>query len=197
MNVTNSPAEPFLTDIEIIDLYFLRDESAIMRTDDKYGKYLLSLALNIVHDKNDGEECLNDTYMDAWNSMPPQRPNVLKAFLSVIMRRTAVDLYRKKTRRQRIASEYAVSFDELDDYFVSTDDTYSKAEVEELSRSISNFLRNVNERKKYIFIGRYFYSKPIKELAETLSCSVSTVNKDLASLRKELKAALEREGYIL
>ena len=197
MNEVQAPTEKILSDEQIIDLYFKRNQSAISYTDVKYGKYLFSIALNIVHDKNDGEECLNDTYMDAWNKMPPERPDILKAFISIIMRRTAVDRYRKNTRQKRIISEYSLSFDDLGDYISGDDDTYSEVEVKELGKIISDFLNNVNERKRFIFIGRYFFSKPVKELAEMLSCSVSTVNKEIASLKNELKERIESEGYII
>ena len=137
MNEIQTTIEKILSDEQIIDLYFERDQSAISCTDVKYGKYLLSIALNIVHDKYDGEECLNDTYMDAWNKMPPERPDILKAFLSIIMRRTAVDRYRKNTRQKRIVSEYSLSFDDFGDYILGDDDTYSEVEVKELGNIIS------------------------------------------------------------
>ena len=103
-----------MNDGDIIELYFLRDERAISETDAKYGKYLFSVAYNVVHDRLDCEECLNDTYLDAWNAMPPERPAVLKAFLAIIMRRRAIDRYKAEKRKKRIPSELTVSLSELD-----------------------------------------------------------------------------------
>ena len=97
-----------LSDEEIIALYWDRDESAIAQTDIKYKKFLLSVAYNIVFDDQDCEECLNDTYIDAWNSMPPSKPALLQAFLATIMRRTAIDRYKSRKRQKRIASELTV-----------------------------------------------------------------------------------------
>ena len=94
-----------MSDVQIVELYWQRNEQAIKETDIKYKKFLLSVAYNIVHDTCDSEECLNDTYIGAWNSIPPARPTLLQAFLATIMRRTAIDCYKARKRQKRIASE--------------------------------------------------------------------------------------------
>ena len=126
-----------MSDGEIIELYFRRDERAISETDAKYGKYLFSVAYNVVHDRLDCEECLNDTYLDAWNAMPPERPAVLKAFLAIIMRRRAIDRYKSEKRKRRIPSELTVSLSELE--FTLSDDT-PQSELDAIHRRAGTFI---------------------------------------------------------
>ncbi|MBR6645633.1 MAG: sigma-70 family RNA polymerase sigma factor [Clostridia bacterium] len=184
-----------MSDEKIIELYFKRDEQAITQTDIKYRNFLLSIAYNIVHDACDCEECLNDTYKDTWNSIPPARPSLLQAFLAAIMRRTAIDLYKTKTRQKRISSEFTVSLSEIEDFISSRDDTFSSVDANELGRVISDFVRSLSQRKMYIFMSRYYIFRPINEISKLLGCSESTVNKEIASIKKQLKEKLKEEGY--
>ena len=184
-----------LSDEEIIALYWDRDEQAISRTDEKYKKFLLSVAFNIVFDDQDCEECLNDTYIDAWNSMPPSKPALLQAFLATIMRRTAIDRYKSRKRQKRIASELTVSLSELEE--IIADERDSSAETDELARLLSDFVRSLSDRRMYIFMSRYYFARPIGEIASLLCCSESTVNKEIAAIKRELKEKLMKEGYTL
>jgi RNA polymerase sigma-70 factor (ECF subfamily) len=184
-----------LSDEEIIALYWDRDEQAIARTDEKYKKFLLSVAFNIVFDDQDCEECLNDTYIDAWNSMPPSKPALLQAFLATIMRRTAIDRYKSRKRQKRIASELTVSLSELEE--IIADESDSSAETDELARLLSDFVRLLPDRRMYIFMSRYYFARPIGEIASLLGCSESTVNKEIAAIKRELKEKLMKEGYTL
>jgi RNA polymerase sigma-70 factor (ECF subfamily) len=184
-----------LSDEEIIALYWDRDEQAISRTDEKYKKFLLSVAFNIVFDDQDCEECLNDTYIDAWNSMPPSKPALLQAFLATIMRRTAIDCYKARKRQKRVASELTVSLSELEE--IIADDSDSSAETDELARLLSDFVRLLPDRRMYIFMSRYYFARPIGEIASLLGCSESTVNKEIAAIKRELKEKLMKEGYTL
>lgn len=184
-----------LSDEEIIALYWDRDEQAISRTDEKYKKFLLSVAFNIVFDDQDCEECLNDTYIDAWNSMPPSKPALLQAFLATIMRRTAIDRYKSRKRQKRIASELTVSLSELEE--IIADESDSSAETDELARLLSDFVRSLPDRRMYIFMSRYYFVRPIGEIASLLCCSESTVNKEIAAIKRELKEKLMKEGYTL
>lgn len=184
-----------LSDEEIIALYWDRDEQAISRTDEKYKKFLLSVAFNIVFDDQDCEECLNDTYIDAWNSMPPSKPALLQAFLATIMRRTAIDRYKSRKRQKRIASELTVSLSELEE--IIADESDSSAETDELAHLLSDFVRSLPDRKMYIFMSRYYFARPIGEIASLLCCSESTVNKEIAAIKRELKEKLMKEGYTL
>ena len=184
-----------LSDEEIIALYWDRDEQAISRTDEKYKKFLLSVAFNIVFDTQDCEECLNDTYIDAWNSMPPSKPALLQAFLATIMRRTAIDCYKARKRQKRVASELTVSLSELEE--IIADESDSSAETDELARLLSDFVRSLTDRRMYIFMSRYYFARPIGEIASLLDCSESTVNKEIAAIKRELKEKLMKEGYTL
>ena len=184
-----------LSDEEIIALYWDRDEQAISRTDEKYKKFLLSVAFNIVFDTQDCEECLNDTYIDAWNAMPPSKPALLQAFLATIMRRTAIDRYKSRKRQKRIASELTVSLSELEE--IIADESDSSAQTDELARLLSDFVRSLPDRRMYIFMSRYYFARPIGEIASLLGCSESTVNKEIAAIKRELKEKLMKEGYTL
>ena len=185
-----------MSDEQIVALYWQRDEQAIRETDIKYKKFLLSVAYNILQDMYDSEECLNDTYIGAWNAIPPARPVLLQAFLATIMRRTAIDCYKAKKRQKRIVSELTVSLSEVED-FISDDDMYSQTDAKELGRVISVFVRSLSERRMYIFMSRYYIARPIKEIARLLGCSESTVNKEIAAIKRDLKEKLKKEGYTL
>ena len=184
-----------LSDEEIIELYWDRDEQAVSRTDEKYKKFLLAVAFNIVFDDQDCEECLNDTYIDAWNSMPPSKPALLQAFLATIMRRTAIDRYKARKRQKRIASELTVSLSELEE--IIADESDNSAQTDELARLFSDFVRSLPDRRMYIFMSRYYFARPIGEIASLLGCSESTVNKEIAAIKRELKEKLMKEGYTL
>ncbi len=184
-----------MPDEQIVELYWQRDEQDIKETDIKYKKFLLSVAYNIVHDMCDSEECLNDTYIGAWNSIPPARPTLLQAFLATIMRRTAIDCYKARKRQKRVASELTVSLSEIEDFIADDDDTYSETDANELGRVISDFVRSLSYRRMYIFMSRYYIARPIKEIATLLGCSESTVHKEIASIKRDLKKKLEKEGY--
>ena len=184
-----------MSDEQIVELYWQRDECAIRETDVKYKKFLMSVAYNIVHDTCDSEECLNNTYLGAWNAIPPSRPTLLQAFLATIMRRNAIDLYKAKKRQKRIASELTLSLSELEDFVSDGEDMYSKAEAEELGRIISDFVRSLPDRQMYIFMSRYYIARSIKEIANLLECSESTVHKEIAAIKSGLREKLLKEGY--
>ena len=184
-----------LSDEKIIDLYWLRDEKAIEETDLKYKNYLLSIAYNIVRDRLDCEECLNDTYLGAWHAMPPSRPQVLKAFLTTIMRRTAIKRYHSNQRKRMIPSEMTVSLSELEDLIADDESMDTACDAERLGRIISDFVRSLSDRRQFIFMSRYYVADPIDTIASDLRLSRSTVNKELAAIREALREKLESEGY--
>ena len=184
-----------MDDDKIVELYWKRDEKAIQETDFKYKKYLFSIAYNVLNDRLDCESCLNDTYLDTWNSIPPTKPTVLQAFLATITRRTAIDCYKAKSRQKRGASEFTVSLSEVEDFMAGDSDIYAEIDAKELGRVISNFVRSLSERRMYIFMSRYYLYRPISEIAKLLDCSESTVNKEIAVIKRDLKAKLEKEGY--
>lgn len=183
-------------DTAIVDLYWARDENAIYYTDKKYKKYLLTIAYNIVHDNLDCEECLNDTYLGAWNSIPPHRPNVLLTFISKIMRRVAVSCYRKKNSNKRIPTEFTVSLEELNDC-LGSDSSETQYDSEQIAKAISTYLRGLSQRSQSIFVCRYYCSDSIEAISKMFEISESSVYKELASIRKGLKQHLEMENIII
>ena len=126
-----------MTDAQIVELYHARDEKAIRETQTKYQKYLMKIAFNVLHDPADSEESVNDTYLAAWNSMPPQRPAVLSAYLGKLTRRISIDLFRKKNRQKRKGSEYTVSLTELEECVSGGETPEEGLELKELADAIS------------------------------------------------------------
>ena len=184
-----------MSDEQIVELYWQRDERAIRETDRKYQHFLLTVAHNILRDAQDCEECLNDTYLGAWNAIPPARPKVLQAFLATIMRRTAIDCYKRKKRQKRIDSELTVALSEVEELLTDGSDPAAELDARELGRVISEFIRALPKRRMYIFMSRYYTARPIGEIARLLGCSESTVNKEIAAIKRELSEKLEKEGY--
>ena len=185
----------YLSDQEIVDLYWNREEKAIVETDKKYRTYLHRIAYNIVHDDLDCEECLNDTYLGTWNRIPPTRPNVFQLFLSKIMRNTAIDKFRKNTAKKNIPSELVVSLDELNECMDVSSSAQEDAIVEDLRRILNGFLEGQSERAYTAFICRYYYADYIDHIAEMLGVSKRTVLRELSRMRNELREQLKAEGY--
>ena len=196
MSKTN-PAQELETmaDEAIIQRYWDRNERAIRETDRKYSRYLFTIAYNILHDRLDCEECLNDTYLGTWNSIPPARPSVFQAFLSKIMRNTAVVRYKKNTADKRIPAEMTVSLHELEESIPDPVSFEESCAISELSRILSDFLRKLPERSAFIFVCRYYCADRIADIAAMLGISESTVFRVLSDIRNDLRERLEKEGY--
>ena len=186
-----------LTDKQIIDLYWHRDESAIEETDKKYGRALFRIAYNLLSDRMDCEECKNDTYVRVWNSIPPTRPRVLPAYLTEIMRRVAINKYKQKTSQRRVPSELTVSMDELRDSLQNEASPVSERDAAEIGKVINAFLRELPERRRYIFIERFYFAEPVEEIATELSVSVATVYREIERIKKDLKVYLERNDIYI
>lgn len=187
---------PILTDTEIIDLYWQRNEKAIEATDNKYGKYLYGIAYNIVRDGFECEECLDDTYLGTWNRIPPARPSAFQAFLSRITRNIAIDKFRKKRAEKRIPSELMESLDEIRECFDAENAPERQMEIKEIALILSDFLRNLPKRRSLIFICRYYYADKVSDIAKMLEVSESTVWRELSEIRRELKITLVKEGVL-
>ena len=183
-----------LPDADIVELYWERNESAIDETDFKYRKYLFTVAYNILYSKEDCEECLNDTYVGAWNAIPPTRPTVLKAFLTTVVRRISINRYSEMNRQKRVPSNMTDSFEDMEK-FMSERSLMNEIEEERLGKVISEYVRTLTKRQRYIFMSRYYVADPIEKIAGELSVSRSTVNKEIAVIKEGLRQALEREGY--
>ena len=189
---TRSPME----DKDIVELYWQREEKAIDETDYKYRRYLYTIAYNVLFDNLDCEECLNDTYLGTWNSIPPAKPTLLQSFLSKIMRNIALDRYRKNTAQKRIPSELTMSLEELDAYMPSADSVEEEYLVKEVSRLLNGYLHGLDERSEFVFICRYYCADRISTIANLLNVSENTVFRDLTSIREGLRELLKKEGFL-
>lgn len=177
-----------MTDQEIIDLYFARDEQALLETQKRYGATCMRTAMRILDSRPDAEECVNDTYLKAWNSIPPERPNVLVAFLCRIARNLAITRYRALHRLKR-NRDLELSLTELSECIPA------KEEDDTLQRLIDRFLRGAGELDRRLFLGRYFHNYTVRRLAAAYGLSENAVSLRLFKTREKLRAYLEKEGY--
>ena len=184
-------------DAAIIDMYWARDEQAIHFTDLKYRAYLLGVIKHILADLRDREECLSDTYLGAWNTMPPNRPTSLPAYLCTIMRRKAIDVHRKLHAKKSVPTALSVSFDDLAECLSGDLADHTEDEARELGLLINGYMSTLSERARYIFIARYFYARPIEQIASALGCSRPTVNREISMIKNDLRNYLEKGGYRL
>lgn len=194
---SRKPQPSVLSDEHIIDLYWRRDEAAIRATDQKYGPFLTKIAYHILRDELDCEECRNDTYLGAWNAIPPARPAVLPAFLTQIMRRTAINRYKERTAKKRVPSELTVSMEELNSALRSDETADSSLEAKELGRLISAYVRGLPARQRYIFIDRFYLAEPVETIAADLSISAPTVYREIRTIKRGLREYLERNDVTL
>lgn len=184
-----------MDDRQIITLYNNRDERAITESANKYGKHCYSIAYNILSDAEDSEECLNDTWLDAWNSIPPAFPSSLKLFLSKIVRNLSLDKYKYRHREKRGGSEIELALEEIEEFVKDTSSVEDEVTERELANVISDFLHTIPERDCNIFLRRYYYVDPISAIAKRYKVSESNVFMILSRTRSKLKAHLEDRGY--
>lgn len=186
-----------MEDSKIIDLFWARSEFAIKETANKYSRYCYSISYNIVSSHEDAEECVNDTYLKAWNSMPPTRPNYFRIFLGKITRNISIDKYKKSNTKKRGRGQIELVLTELDECISTIGNIEDEIEEKELIKIINNFLESLPKEKRIIFVQRYWYLMTIKDIAEQQNDSESKVKSILFRIRVELKKVLEREGIIL
>ena len=184
-----------MEDKRIVDLYWQRNERAISETDAKYGKYLHSISYQILQNAEDTEECVNDTYMDAWQTMPPHRPSILSTFLGKITRRISIDRWRKHCAEKRGGGEAALALDELEACVSGTGDVESELERHELQRKLNAFLLKLPQLERQVFMCRYWYLDSISDIAKHFACSESMIKSMLYRTRNRLRTMLEKEGY--
>jgi len=189
----NQKALLTVSDTAIIELYWQRNEQAIQATDRKYGAYLYRIACNILRDRLDCEECVNDTYLTTWNKIPPERPNALQLFLTKIARDLSIDRYRKNKAARRVPSELIVSLDEMENS-LPYDDSASEEALRRLVELINRYLQEMSKEDAFIFVCRYYYADSVEYIAQLLKVSKPTVYRSLARLREGLRVFLEQEG---
>ena len=183
-----------MTDQDIVDLYWQRSEQAIPETAGVYGPYCHTVAYNLLRSAEDAEESVNDTWLAAWNAMPPARPNSLKAFLGKLTRNIAVSRLRRRGSLKRGGGVAAAAVEELSECLPGGFDLERTVEARELRRLIGRFLQALPERDRVIFVGRYFYVLTAEEIARRLRMKPATVRTTLFRARKKLVQELEKEG---
>lgn len=185
-----------IDDEKIIALFFERSEQAIQELDNKYGKTCHSLSYNIVNDRQDAEECVNDAYLGAWNAIPPAHPDPLLAYIVKIVRNISLKVYWKKEAAKR-NSIFTVAMQEIDDCIADPQTVEDEVEAKELARIIENFLDTLTAKERVIFMRRYGYADPYADIAKRVGISEKNVSVRLTLIRQKMKHYLmEREVFV-
>ncbi len=183
-----------MEDREIVALYWARSEDAIEESAKKYGGYLTKIAQNILNDAGEAEESVNDTYLGAWNAMPPHRPNILSTFLGKMTRRISIDRWRKRHAGKRGGGELTLALEELSDCVTDGNSVEDELEKRELAERFQCFLNTLPETERRVFLSRYWYLEPVRDIARRLGFSESKVSSMLYRTRQKLRIALAKEG---
>ena len=186
-----------MKDHEIIELYWARNQLAITATAEKYGSYCHIIAYNILHNNEDAEECSNDTYLGAWNSIPPQRPNRLSIYLGKITRNLALNRYKRYTAEKRGHGQVELVLSELEACIPANTSVEQAIEEKELAAAIDRFLYSRPEQNRRIFVRRYWHLYALRDIADAYGMSESKVTSLLFRMRNELRIFLEKEGIML
>lgn len=181
-----------MNDQQIVELYFQRNEKAIEESQNKYGHYCFNIAYNILFDHEDSQECVNDTFLGAWNSIPPHKPVFLNTYLGKITRRLSIDILRSKNTKKRGRLESTVSFDELEEMI--PDEKSIQMETGEITQILNTFLEGLSISDRKVFVCRYWYNESIKEISQRFHFSESKVKMSLKRNRDKLKEILIKEG---
>ena len=184
-----------MEDQQIVQLYLSRDEQAISETRSKYGAYCYQIAYAILGVHGDAEELLNDTWLRVWNSVPPEKPRVLKLFLAKITRNLALNGYRDRNAQKRGGGEVALSLEELKDCVPASGDVLQNLEGQELANQIQRFLKTQSPRDRGVFLHRYFGFEPVDSIADRFGLTTANTRKILLRVREKLRNYLIKEGY--
>ena len=184
-----------MEDRQIVDLYWARSEDAICETQLKYGRYCLAIASNILPFREDAEESVNDTYLTAWNIMPPERPSILSTFLGKLTRRISIDRWRRLSADKRGGGSVPVALDELAECIPGNADPAAEVEAKELAQTVGRFLDTVPQTERAVFLMRYFEMAKLQQIAAQHGASVSKIKSMLHRIRLRLREYLQREGY--
>ena len=183
-----------MNDERIVDLYFARSEKAIEETAAKYGRYCFSIAYGVLYSNEDAEESVNDTYMAAWQAMPPHRPGVLSVFLGKITRRISIDRWRRTHAEKRGGGEMPVALEELAECLASGEDVMAEMDRERLGAVLAAFVRSLPLTEKKVFVCRYWYMESVASVSKRFGFSESKIKSMLYRTREKLRVQLEKEG---
>ena len=186
-----------MDDRKIIQLYWDRDERAIAVTADKYGNYCTTIAKNILGNKEDAEECVNDTYLKTWDSIPPHRPELLSAFLGKITRNLSFNRYKRNTAEKRGGGELSLVLEELSELVSGKDDVEHEINAKEIIGAINAFLDTLSPEKRKIFVSRYWYTDSVSDIAAEYGMKESAVSMTLNRIRQKLHGYLSERGFEL
>ena len=184
-----------MEDEKIVELYWLRSEQAISETAEKYGGYCGRIARNILINELDTEECLNDTWMAAWNAMPPHRPSILKTFLAKLTRRLAITRWRDAHRDKRGGGEAALALEELSECLDSGESVEDKVIAVELNEAVNRFIKSLPDDERRVFLRRYWYLDSMEEISRRFDFSIGKVKSMLHRTRLKLNEYLQKEGF--
>lgn len=185
-----------MDDNSILELYFERSEAAVSETAVKYGGYCYQIAYNILTSKEDAEESVNDTYLTAWNSIPPRRPSILAAFLGKVTRHLSIDRWRMTNAKKRGGGEFELALEELEGCVSGEETVEGEYNRRELRRSLNKFLGTLTETERNVFLCRYWYLDSVAQVAQMFGFSESKVKSMLFRIRGKLRKQLEQEGLL-
>ena len=186
-----------MEDAQIIALYWARNEDAISETDRKYGPFCHGIAQRILRIREESEECVSDTYLQAWNNIPPQKPNAFRAWLGRITRNLAISRYRKAHAEKRGGGEMAIALEELQTCIPGQSNVEEITESREIVAVLDRFLEGLPEKERNIFLRRYWHVNSVKEIAAAYGAEQGQIAAQLFRTRNKLRAALEKEGIVL
>ena len=186
-----------MDDNTLLRLYLERNELAVEATETKYGAYCYAIASRILGSEEDAEETLNDAWLHAWNSIPPQQPRSFRAYLAKLTRSLAFDRFRRRTADKRGGTSLCAALDELESCLPSAQTPEAELDAKELQESIEGFLNTLSPREEEIFLRRYFYVEDVAGIASHFGLKESNVLTILSRTRKKLKKHLTKEGYFV
>ncbi len=184
-----------MEDKNIINLYWQRNQDAITETASKYGSYCKFIAKNILFNDEDAEECVNDTYLNAWNSIPPQKPRILSTYLGKITRHLSFDKYRHNNALKRGNGEIPLILDELEECVSGIESIENNFDKKQIIEEINIFLNSLKPQKRDIFLCRYWYAMPIRDISKQFKITENNVSIALKRTRDNLKSYLTERGY--
>ena len=183
-----------LEDSKIISLFFERSEQAVEELDRKYGNTIRKMAANILSDRLDVEECVNDTYLRAWNSIPPQNPNPLVSYVCKIIRNLAIDRYHANKAEKRNGS-FDLVLEEMEECIPSEMNVETEYEAKELAAAINRFLSTLSREDRFLFVRRYWYGDSVTDLVALTKGTANRISVRLFRMREKLKKSLTTEGF--